>query len=133
MYGANNGRQQMQMEAASPVQQAKVSQQSSQGITTTQQGANLTVSSSEDIVTTSQKPKKVGGSFQWPPPKEAEDQGATATPMYIDPGTTGLLGSTEDDATSQPQTSSQPNQHNNCDTSMGKGGPSFQETSMGQG
>jgi len=27
----------------------------------------------------------VGGSFQWPPAKEEEDQGATATPMYINP------------------------------------------------
>ena len=27
----------------------------------------------------------VGGSFQWPPPKEDEDQGATATPLYMDP------------------------------------------------
>ena len=27
----------------------------------------------------------VGGSFQWPPPKEDEDQGATATPLYLDP------------------------------------------------
>ena len=29
----------------------------------------------------------VGGSFQWPPPKEdGDDQGATATPLYMDPG-----------------------------------------------
>ena len=27
----------------------------------------------------------VGGSFQWPPAKEEEEQGPTATPMYIDP------------------------------------------------
>jgi hypothetical protein len=27
----------------------------------------------------------VGGSFQWPPTKEDEDQGATATPLYLDP------------------------------------------------
>ena len=27
----------------------------------------------------------VGGAFQWPPTKEEEEQGATATPMYIDP------------------------------------------------
>ena len=27
----------------------------------------------------------VGGSFQWPPPKEELEQGPTATPMYIDP------------------------------------------------
>ena len=27
----------------------------------------------------------VGGSFQWPPTKEEEEQGPTATPMYIDP------------------------------------------------
>ena len=27
----------------------------------------------------------VGGSFQWPPPKEEIEQGPTATPMYIDP------------------------------------------------
>ena len=27
----------------------------------------------------------VGGSFAWPPSKEEEEQGPTATPMYIDP------------------------------------------------
>ena len=27
----------------------------------------------------------VGGSFQWPPQREEDEQGPTATPMYIDP------------------------------------------------
>ena len=34
----------------------------------------------------------VGGSFQWPPNKEEEEQGPTATPMYIDPQNPPTVG-----------------------------------------
>eukprot|EP00092_Neocalanus_flemingeri_P004273 GFUD01004593.1.p1 GENE.GFUD01004593.1~~GFUD01004593.1.p1 ORF type:complete len:858 (-),score=130.03 GFUD01004593.1:824-3397(-) len=45
----------------------------------------ISVSSTEDIDYSSNKPKKVGNSFQWPPPKTQEDQGPTASPIYINP------------------------------------------------
>ena len=35
----------------------------------------------------------MGGSFQWPPPKEELEQGPTATPMYIDPQQQTHVGS----------------------------------------
>ncbi|XP_023320569.1 PDZ and LIM domain protein Zasp isoform X4 [Eurytemora carolleeae] len=44
----------------------------------------INVEGTDDIVTTSCKPKKVGNSFQWPPAQQ--DQGPTACPMYISPG-----------------------------------------------
>jgi len=45
----------------------------------------ISVSSTEDIDYTSNKPKKVGNSFQWPPPRTQEEQGPTASPIYINP------------------------------------------------
>ena len=45
----------------------------------------ISVASTEDIDYSSNKPKKVGNSFQWPSPRTQEDQGPTASPIYISP------------------------------------------------
>jgi len=45
----------------------------------------ISVASSEEIDYSSNKPKKVGNSFQWPPPRTQEEQGPTASPIYINP------------------------------------------------
>merc|ERR1719320_754347 len=45
----------------------------------------INVASTEDIDYSSNKPKKVGNSFQWPPPRTQEEQGPTAAPIYINP------------------------------------------------
>ena len=56
---------------------------------------------------------QAAGSFQWPPPKDTSevDQGATATPMYINPGTQNLQNQGQQQQEEYQQQSSQAQTH----------------------
>ena len=74
--------------AASPAfnRSANITNQApSQMVGQAQTQGRISVASTEDIDYSSNKPKKVGNSFQWPPPRTQEDQGPTASPIYISP------------------------------------------------